>query len=180
MIILIFASDLRGIIGKNDKLPWPPLRGELKRFKDTTIGNTVVMGRNTFQTLPNGPLTGRRNIILTKKITFQDRWKSFKFNVKNIFSDTRLEFKTNVNDILYEYHYNQFGPNMFIIGGASIYRQFEEHCEKMIWTQVKEFYEGDTMFVPSQYTWQNVREEDFPEYKILIFKKRCGVFTNRK
>ena len=132
-ITLIFASDPNGIIGNNGRLPWLHLKGELLRFKETTMGGTVVMGRNTFQSLPNGPLTGRHNIVLTKSITLQDRWKALKFNIENFFNCTSLEFKTDFKNFLKKSKSNQLGE-IFIIGGASIYKQFEHRCDRMIWT----------------------------------------------
>lgn len=170
MITLIFASDPRGFIGKNGKLPWLPLKGELKRFKQITYGHTVVMGRNTFDSLPNGPLEGRHNIVLTNKITLQDRWKAFKFNL-NIFKTTSLEFKTDIIKVIEEERNDQLG-RVFIIGGATIYRQFESYSDRMIWTKVKELYDGDTKFIPSQVMWQKYSEEDHSEYSILTFRKK--------
>lgn len=170
-LTLIFASDPKGIIGNNGRLPWPTLKGELKRFKETTMWGTVVMGRNTFQSLPKGPLFGRHNIILTKNITLQDRWKAFKFNLENFFNRTSLEFKTDFKKIFEKSKSNQL-DEIFIIGGASIYKQFEQHCDRMIWTKVKEHYDGDTKFIPSQVIWQKISEEDCPEYSILTFRKK--------
>ena len=171
MITLVFASDPNGIIGNKGKLPWPTLKGDLKRFKEITMGGTVVMGRNTFESLPNGPLIGRHNIVLTKNITLQDRWKAFKFNIKNLLSDTSLEFENNFNDVVDDVRNEKFN-NVFVIGGASIYRQMEHCCDRMIWTQVKEAYEGDTKFIPSKIVWQKITETDRSEYKILTFRKK--------
>ena len=59
MKTMILASTPSGIIGDNGKLPWPRLEGDLKRFKERTLGHVVIMGRNTFNSLPNGPLPER-------------------------------------------------------------------------------------------------------------------------
>ena len=64
---LIVASDPRGGIGKNNKLPWDRLDGDLPRFKRLTDKCTVVMGRNTWESLPTKPLLGRLNIVITSR-----------------------------------------------------------------------------------------------------------------
>lgn len=171
MITLIFASDPNFIIGNKGKLPWPALKGELKKFKETTFGGTLVMGRNTFLSLPNGPLPGRNNIVLTRKITLSDHWNAFKFNIKNILNDTKLEFKTDYLEVLVKERNKTLG-DVYIIGGASIYKQMELCCDRMVWTKVKDEYDGDTKFRPMGVLWELVSEVDYSEYKILTFKKR--------
>lgn len=64
---LIVASDPRGGIGKNNTLPWDRLEGDLPRFKSLTHMHPVVMGRNTWESLPKKPLIGRLNIVITSQ-----------------------------------------------------------------------------------------------------------------
>ncbi len=64
---LIVACDPRGGIGKNNKLPWDRLEGDLPRFKRLTDKSPVVMGRNTWESLPTKPLLGRLNIVITSQ-----------------------------------------------------------------------------------------------------------------
>lgn len=64
---LILAVDPNGGIGNNLKLPWDKLEGDLQRFKELTTGQTVVMGRITWDSLPKKPLPNRTNIVVTKK-----------------------------------------------------------------------------------------------------------------
>ena len=61
-IIAAVADNLA--IGKDNKLPWH-LPADLKHFKELTTGHAVVMGKRTFESLPNGPLPNRKNIVLT-------------------------------------------------------------------------------------------------------------------
>ena len=63
---LIVACDINGGIGYKNKLPWNNIQGDLQRFKELTHGQTVVMGRNTWDSLPKRPLPNRYNIIVTK------------------------------------------------------------------------------------------------------------------
>ena len=65
---LIIACDPKGGIGYENKLPWSNIEGDLPRFKELTTGKTVVMGRNTYESLPKKPLPNRLNIVVTSKI----------------------------------------------------------------------------------------------------------------
>lgn len=62
---LILACDPNGGIGYENKLPWTSLRGDLSRFKNLTMHQVVVMGRNTWDSLPIKPLSNRLNIVVT-------------------------------------------------------------------------------------------------------------------
>jgi dihydrofolate reductase len=64
---LIVACDPKGGIGYNNKLPWTNIRGDLPRFKALTDNSVVVMGRNTWESLPKKPLIGRLNFVVTSK-----------------------------------------------------------------------------------------------------------------
>lgn len=67
MIRAIFACDDEWGIGKNNTLPWPRNSDDLKWFKESTTGSVVVMGRNTWDSLPNKPLPNRNNVIVTSE-----------------------------------------------------------------------------------------------------------------
>ncbi len=64
-ICLIWAQARKGAIGKDNTLPWH-LPEDLRRFKELTQGHCVLMGRKTFESLPNGPLPNRQNIVLSR------------------------------------------------------------------------------------------------------------------
>ena len=64
---LIVACDPKGGIGYNNKLPWSKIEGDLPRFKQLTTGKVVMMGRNTWESLPNRPLPNRINVVVSRK-----------------------------------------------------------------------------------------------------------------
>jgi dihydrofolate reductase len=64
---LIVACDINGGIGYNNKLPWSKIEGDLPRFKKLTTGKVIVMGRNTWESLPVKPLPNRINVVVTSK-----------------------------------------------------------------------------------------------------------------
>ena len=69
MIKIIAALSSNRVIGNNGKIPWF-IKGELRRFKEITMGHNVVMGRKTFESIGN-VLEGRKNIIITKNESFK-------------------------------------------------------------------------------------------------------------
>ena len=102
----IFAMTRKGVIGKNNALPWH-LPGDLKRFKSLTLGCPVLMGRKTYESIGK-PLPGRNNIILTKD-------KQYNVPGTTCFTviDQALVFcKQELN-----------AEKAFIIGGAQIIRE---------------------------------------------------------
>lgn len=64
---LIVACDPKGGIGYNNKLPWTNIQGDLPRFKELTTGKVILMGRNTWDSLPKKPLPNRINVVVTRQ-----------------------------------------------------------------------------------------------------------------
>lgn len=65
---LIIAADPNGGIGYQNKLPWINIQGDLARFKQLTDGQLVIMGRNTWESLPIKPLPNRKNVVITSTL----------------------------------------------------------------------------------------------------------------
>lgn len=124
MFSIIVAISENGIIGLNNKLIWH-ISSDLKRFKEITKGHKIVMGRKTFESLP-GVLPKRENIVITRSTINNE-----KITVVN---DIDKFIKDNVNS----------EEEIFIIGGATIYKQFEPYCNKIYLTRVLKHYIGDT------------------------------------
>jgi len=119
-IIVAINPPLR-IIGYQGKIPWH-LPSDLKRFKSLTIGNTVVMGRKTFESIGK-PLPKRTNIVLSR-------------------SKNQINGVTLINNPLDVLKYD----NVFVIGGEEIYKLFIPYCEKLFITNVYGDFCGDTFF----------------------------------
>lgn len=128
MISLLFAMDKNRLIGKDNALPWR-LPNDMKFFRETTTGKSVIMGRKTYESL-NGPLKNRENIIVTRDTDFQAP------SCKIIHS---------LDDIK---KWNKEEPNKewFIIGGEEIYKQMLPYADKMYMTYIDHAFEGDTHF----------------------------------
>ena len=133
MIIGIAAVARNGAIGKKGKLPWH-YSADMKFFKRTTMGHAVVMGRKTWLTLKK-PLTGRLNIVLSRD--------------GNLDPQESLVVLRDIDSVLS--FNNSITTDMFIIGGAQIYREFLAHIEKWIITEVPLTVEGADAFMPEGY-----------------------------
>jgi dihydrofolate reductase len=125
---MIVATGLDGAIGKNNKLLWD-LKDDMKHFVEITKGRNVVMGRKTLDSLPNGPLKGRNNIVISNTTI-----GSFRID-----ETTGLYFRT------YEEFLAENIDDYVVIGGAQIYELFMANIEKIYVTLVFDtFREADT------------------------------------
>lgn len=115
---IIVAIGKDGAIGKNGDLIWK-IPEDLKRFKALTTGNTIVMGRKTWESLPKKPLPLRRNIVVTRDADYRAE------GAEVMHSPEEVKEKTA-------------GENTFIIGGAEIYRQFLPYTDELFLTLVDE------------------------------------------
>ncbi|HKK10195.1 MAG TPA: dihydrofolate reductase [Bacteroidales bacterium] len=139
-ISLIAAMDNKGLIGTNNDIPWH-IPHDLKRFKQITSGHTVVMGRQTFESLP-GPLPKRRNIVITSNRNYKKPGIEV---VHSIEDALRIVDKKSEN---------------FVVGGAAIYEQFLPFADKLYLTRIKAVFKGDTYFPKVDFSnWKLVNEE---------------------
>ncbi len=132
-IIGIVAVDRNLAIGKGGKLPWH-YSADMKFFKETTIGNTVVMGRRTWLTL-KGPLPNRQNIVLSRD--------------QNLASNDSLIVMSEIESVL-DFARQQEG-HLFVIGGAKVYESFLPHIQRWIVTEVPLAVEGADTFMPANF-----------------------------
>lgn len=129
MISIIVAVSEDWGIGKDNELLWH-LPEDLKRFKKLTLGNTVIMGKRTWESLPKRPLPGRKNIILT--------------DMKGeVFDSSATAY--SIDDALAKCEPDD---DVFIIGGGSIYRQFMPVADRLYITHVHKITPADTFFPP--------------------------------
>jgi len=132
-IIGIVAIDRKLAIGKNGKLPWH-YSADMKFFKETTLGNAVVMGRRTWSTL-KGPLPNRLNIVLTRNgsIGVPQSVRVLK-DVESV-----IEFGKTIE------------THLFVIGGAKVYEEFLPHIDRWLVTEVPLSIEGADTFMPRNF-----------------------------
>ena len=125
-LTIIAAASTNNVIGFDNKLIWN-IPKDLKRFKELTQGHSVIMGRKTFESLPN-PLPNRRNIVVTRNKDY---------------SPEGIEVLSSIEDAL-DVCREDLQP--FIIGGGEIYSQTINLVDKIELTRVYKDYQGDAFF----------------------------------
>ena len=136
---LIVAYCANKGIGKDNTLPWY-IKSDLIKFSQMTRGrgnNAIVMGKNTWLSIPNGPLPGRENLILSKTLKMSDLPGGNRKNVRifNNFEDLNL------------YCGEKF-DNIWVIGGSRVYQDFldKDIIEEMHVTYIDKKFDCDTLF----------------------------------
>lgn len=127
-IIAIWAEDDNGVIGLEGRLPWR-LPKELHHFKETTMGQALLMGRVTFDGMNQRVLPGRKTLILTRDRSL---------------SHDQVTFVHSVEEALTWYEAQD--KSLFIIGGSEIFQAFDGHYDAFIRTKVHGQFDGDTYF----------------------------------
>ena len=143
MISIIAAVAKNRAIGFQNKLIyWLP--NDLKRFKTLTTGHTIIMGRNTFLSLPKGALPNRRNIVLSRSQKV--------FPGCDVYASLEEALKHCTPD-----------EDIYIIGGASVYRQALKIADRLCLTEIDDNPDdADTFFPPYKDDWQEESREDHP------------------
>lgn len=144
-ISIIVAVDKNNAIGKNNQLLCH-LPNDLKYFKTTTSGHPVIMGRKTFESLPNGALPNRRNIVLSKDSEYKCNGCELTSSLEEALALTDKE------------------ANVFIIGGASIYKHAIDKADKLYVTHIDHSFDDADAFFPQIDTalWKEVSRIDNP------------------
>ena len=143
MISIIVAASEDWGIGKDNELLWH-ISEDLKRFKKLTFGNTVIMGKKTWESLPRRPLPGRKNIVLTD-------------DPQEVIDSSITAY--SIKDALSKSEKNE---EIFIIGGGSIYRQFMPIADRLYITHVHKKAPADIYFPEIDLSiWEVVEKEEF-------------------
>jgi dihydrofolate reductase len=135
-IVLVVAIADNGVIGKDGAIPWH-ISDDLKRFKALTLGHTIVMGRKTWDSLPRKPLPGRRNIVVTR----DEHWHAE--GAESMSLDQALALL-----------------DVFVIGGAEIYRAALVRADRIELTEVHKSFDGDARFNFDVKDWREIARED--------------------
>lgn len=138
--IIVAVAENYGI-GLNNEL-LTHISADLKRFKQITKGHPVVMGRNTWFSLPKRPLPGRENIVITN-----DKSETFE-GATTVYS---------IEEAIEKCPENQ---ESFIMGGAMVYKQFFPIADKLYLTKIHKAFEADTFFPEvTDADWKIITEE---------------------
>jgi dihydrofolate reductase len=152
LISAIAAMSENRVIGKGNQLPWHIPR-DMKWFRKTTLGHPIIMGRKTFESV-NKVLPGRENIIVSRQMDYQ---------VPGGFVVSTLE---NALELC-----KGKADEVFIVGGAELYRLALPQLDRLYLTQIHQIIEGDAFF--PEFSWDDfklVSREDYKEeYSFSFF-----------
>ena len=124
---IIAAVSENNVIGSGNALPWR-IPEDLARFKALTLGNTLIMGRKTYESIGR-PLPGRTTVVLTRREDFHAEGVLVAHDPEAALSLVK-------------------GGTAFVAGGADVYRLFLPFASKLFLTRVHGVYDGDTSFPP--------------------------------
>lgn len=163
-ICLIAGVAENGVIGINNTLPWR-IPEDLKYFKRQTLGNPIIMGRKTWQSLLK-PLPERVNIVLTRQKSLDD--KKGKTNSQREIIDnvhkTKIGYLSSSIEESINIAKNQvslfdvYSKKIFVIGGANVYAQFLDKADKLYITKIHQNFAGDAFFPK----WDDIEKDFMP------------------
>lgn len=166
-ISIVVATDLEGVIGRDNDLPWH-LPADLKHFKRVTMGKPMIMGRRTYESIGRA-LPGRTSIVLTRRTDF-----AAPGCVVARTADEALQRAAEAAGELAT-------DEIVVIGGAEVFREFLPRADRVYWTQVQARVGGDTR-IPrfDPITWLEIErtelragpENEFPLRFLTLDRRR--------
>jgi dihydrofolate reductase len=158
-ISLIVAMSHNSVIGLDGQMPWH-LSADLKRFKSITLGNPIIMGRKTYESIGK-PLPGRSNIIISRNTEYQQAG-CLVFNTINAALESSY----------------QHADEVFIIGGAALYEATLPYAHKLYITEIHKQFTGDTFFpLWDSNEWTEIQREDIDADPQVDFSYSFLTFT---
>ena len=155
---IIAAVGKNNELGKNNDLIWH-LKEDLKFFKQMTTNKTIIMGSNTFYSLPH-MLPNRHHVVLSSKDNFP----------------SEVEVYHSINELLEKYKDNP--EELFVIGGARVYSEFLDLSDKLYLTEINDTCDNADVFFPefdrSLYEVEEISsiENETPTYKHVLYKRK--------
>jgi dihydrofolate reductase len=149
---LIFARARNGVIGKDNTLPWH-LPEDLAHFKRTTLGQPVIMGRKTWDSLPPKfrPLPGRTNIVVTRQLD----WHADGAVVAHSMPDALTHCPQEAE--------------VWVIGGAELYAQAMPFAQRAVITEIDADFEGDAYAPSFDASWRETQRSTHTNDSGLTF-----------
>ena len=155
MINIIVATHEDLLIGKKDSrngMPWN-VPEDLQHFKATTLNKTILMGLTTYQAIGR-PLPNRKTIV----VSFEP------------FEDERVEVRSSLEEVIEEYRSS--GEDLFISGGASIYKQCLPIADQLLISRIPGKHEGETYFPNfDEYGYKLVAQKPFETFTLETYKR---------
>ena len=150
MLGLIVARSKNNVIGKDGKIPWN-IKGEQKQFKELTTGNTIIMGRKTYEDIGH-PLPNRTNIVISRTT-----------NYPGVITVDSLEKALELAE-----------GNIYIIGGYNLFKEVIPLVDVMYITEVNKEVENGDVYFPSfnEAEFEITKGEENSDFKRLIYTRK--------
>ncbi len=162
IVTLVVGVSTNGVIGRDGGLPWR-LSTDLKRFKETTMGKPIIMGRKTWEGLPRRPLPGRRNIVITRDPDYRAEEGEVVFSLAEAIGLVEGE------------------AEVCVIGGGQIFDEAMPIADRLDVTHVLAEIDGDTFFPPiDPEMWHAVSVQDIPAGEKDNYATRHVVYERRQ
>ncbi|MFK8138225.1 MAG: dihydrofolate reductase [Bdellovibrionales bacterium] len=132
-VIQIAAMASNRVIGNKNDLPWR-IPEDFKFFKDKTMGKLLIMGRKTYESIPETGLPNRHIVVVTRNANYK--------------VDDQSVVKPNIDEAIKyaESQKEKYGDEIWIAGGGEIYKQTLDMTETLYLTVIEKAYEGDAYF----------------------------------
>lgn len=153
MFKIIVAHDPNRLIGDGPNIPWH-IKEDFLHFKRTTLNHTLIMGSTTFKSIGK-PLPNRKTIVINNSLDFDAMGE---------------EVSNDLNAIINKYKDSE--EVVFVVGGASIYRQMIEYVDEMIISVVKKTYKGDIYFPEYENDFETYLSEEYDEFVVNYMRRK--------
>jgi len=163
-VALIAAVAANGVIGRDGEMPWH-IPEDLQRFKSQTMGNPVIMGRRTYESIAaqlDGPLPGRHNIVLSRQSPDLHAGVVVVDSIDAAVAEAEAVCELDDN-----------ADRIFVIGGATVYEAFLDRADELVLTELNDAYDGDTVFPAyDDSEWREVTRDDRDEFAFVTYRRR--------
>lgn len=153
MFKIIVAHDPNRLIGNGIEIPWH-IREDFLHFKRTTLNHTLIMGSTTFLSIGK-PLPNRHTIVI---------------NSSKYFDTMGQELCTDLNEVINKYKDSE--EVVFVVGGASIYRQMLPYVNEMVISVVKKEYVGNIYFPEYEDEFYTYDEVEYDEFTVKYMRRK--------
>lgn len=161
IIAIAAMSELNRSIGWLNRLPWH-IEEDLRHFHSSTWGHTVVMGRNTYNSLPvnNRPLAGRNTIILT------NNREKLLGNLDNVTVADSVDSAVKLHSSNYQ------DSILWVCGGETVYKQFLPLCSEVHLSKIPGHHQGDTFMPEFESQFDLYKTDQKSEFKIDYYRRK--------
>ncbi len=175
ILSLIAAMTPSGVIGLDNTLPWR-MPEDMKLFKRITMGNILIMGRKTYESIGK-PLPGRKSFVISSSAMLKAGGNIISpgqaaetESAIDKYSGSGPFFFSSLEDALSAAQKTEGSP--FVIGGASVYRQALPFADRLYLSMIKKEYEGNVFFPPfDRKDWILSEETDYGDFVLNVLKR---------